>query len=117
MTDRRRLWQEVRRQFVPELEARLPEAAGALENGSRRQSAARATNLASSLVHDRCRLAPFGWRPSCGGRCLSKAVAPSARRSGTSGRLRPNDKINVAVENLQQRRHLVDGLAVIRLIE
>ena len=34
-----------------------------------------------------------------------------------SGGLRSNDEINITVEDLQQRQELVDGLAVVRLIE
>jgi hypothetical protein len=34
-----------------------------------------------------------------------------------SGSLRPNHQIDIAVEDLQQRQHLVDRLAIVRLIE
>jgi hypothetical protein len=34
-----------------------------------------------------------------------------------SGTFRPNDQIDIAVENLEERQYLVDGLAVVRLIE
>ena len=40
-----------------------------------------------------------------------------AVRRVASGGLRPNDQINVIVEHLQQSQHLIDRLAVVRLIE
>jgi hypothetical protein len=47
----------------------------------------------------------------------ARAISGAAARSPTSGSLRPNDQIDVTVEYLQQCQYLVDGLAVIRLIE
>src|SRR4029079_16341368 len=34
-----------------------------------------------------------------------------------SGSLRPNHQIDIAIEHLQERQHLVDGLAIVCLIE
>jgi hypothetical protein len=39
------------------------------------------------------------------------------RESPLSSRLCPNDQINVTIEHLQERQYLIDGLAVVRLIE
>ena len=38
-------------------------------------------------------------------------------RRVASGRLGPNDQVHITVEHLQQREQLIDGLAVVRLIE
>jgi len=52
--------------------------------------------------------------PSVHARALTRC---SAAERPTSGSLRPNDQIDVTVEYLKQRQHLVDGLPVVRLIE
>jgi hypothetical protein len=40
-----------------------------------------------------------------------------ASRRVASGGLRSNHQINVTVEHLQQGQHLIDGLAIVRLID
>ena len=42
---------------------------------------------------------------------------PQTSLTCPSGGLRPHDQIHVTVEHLQQRQYLIDGLAVVGLVE